>query len=176
MGMLWYPEGFEIIVDNPGYGQVFIRGDHGEWERDLAGGDVGAFLTQLTARALGTAPRDQASSLVPAFITAAAARELLPAVQHAVILAGSGTDKYERLFPEDDAGPTEPLCERCLEGSVFSGNPLDSAWCQKYGHTPFGEREGTTWQAAQESYNWHRERWERLRRREATGGGADGSR
>lgn len=48
MGMLWYPEGFEIIVDNPGYGQVFIRGDHGEWERDLAGGDVGAFLTQLT--------------------------------------------------------------------------------------------------------------------------------
>lgn len=167
MGMLWYPEGFEIAVDNPGYGQVSIRGDHGEWSQDLAGGDVGAFLAQLTARALGTAPGGEEASLLPAFITTATARELLPAVQQAVILAGAGTDKYERLFPDPDEGPPAPLCAKCWEGSYFSGYPLGSTSCQEYGHHPFGVREGLSWEAARESYNWHRARWERHRRGEA---------
>lgn len=165
MSTLWYTEGFEIAVDNPGYGQLSIRGDHGEWTLELAGGDVGAFLAQLTARALNT-PSDESGSspLLPAFITAAAARELLPAVQRAVILAGSGTDKYERLFPDDEDGPAAPLCATCWEGSYFSGYPLGSDWCQQHGHRPFGMHEDLSWQAAQESYNWHRARWERRRR------------
>lgn len=166
MRMLWYPEGFEIMVDNPGFGQVFIRGDHGEWSHELAGGDVGAFLSQLTARVLGTAP-DKGVSLVPALISAATARVLLPAVQQAVILAGSGTDKYERLFPDEDESPANPLCGTCWEGSYFSGYPLGSTSCQEYGHHPFGVREGLSWQAAQESHDWHRARWERRRRVEA---------
>lgn len=168
MSMLWYPEGFEIVVDNPGFGQVFIRGDHGEWSHELAGGDVGTFLTQLTVRALGTESGGEGSSLLPAFISAATARVLLPAVQQAVILAGSGTDKYERLFPDEDDGPANPLCATCWEGSYFSGYPLGSTSCREYGHHPFGVREGLSWQAAQESHDWWRARWERRRRTDAS--------
>lgn len=169
MSTSWFPDGFELHVENPGHGTMLILGDHGDWETELTGAELGQFLADVTARALGTEDQEAEhnadwKSSAPPFITAAAARRLLPSLQRAVILAGSGTDKFERLFVDPEDKPPAPLCAQCWEGSYYSGYPLGSSSCDQYGHTPFGFGDRTKWETAQQRAENGRQWWDTRRR------------
>ena len=175
MSMSWYPghdtgEGWEIAADNPGYGTLWIRtigSDLPEWEADLAAVDVGTFLEVLTAHALSDDAGDPLAGVVeapaplPFWLSPGQARQLLPAFQKAVLLAGSGTDRYERLLPDDDAPPAEPLCVTCGKGTGYTAGETRSEWCEQYGHTPFGQTD-IGWDAAVQLHAGRRAWWEKM--------------
>lgn len=174
MSMLFYPGGWELAVDNPGYGELHVRAltdpydaeplVKEEWRRELRGPKVGEFLTAVTAQALGGTPGKVGYEDLPRFLTAAVARELLPALQSATLLALAGTDRYERTFPADrDHYPAAPLCVRCNLGSDYAGVPATSDWCEQYGHTAFGTY--PRWETAQEAYQLDLDRWKRAEER-----------
>lgn len=170
MSMYFYPcVEFEIAVDNPGYGTLWIRAigpDMPEWQHDLAGTDLGQLLTEVTGLATGLAPtgrRPETAALVPVWLDERLARLLLPGLQKAVVLAGAGTDRYEQLLVDEDESPPEPLCVDCGEGSPFHQAVTVSERCTEHGHTPFGHREHTTWDAAQRLYASNRKWWETRR-------------
>ncbi len=174
MSMSWYPghdtaEGWEISVDNPGHGTLWIRTlgeDLPEWESDLRGAELTSFLAALTALvldesaalALGSTP----TGGLPRFMNATRARRLLPAFQKAVLLAAAGSDRYERLAPDEDDAPAEPLCVNCHKGSPYAATETWSEWCQTYGHTPFGQN-GGRWDLAVELHAHAVDRWKRMR-------------
>jgi hypothetical protein len=177
MSMLFYPDGWEIAVDNPGYGELFIRAlidpydcaplVKQEWGREFHGSKVGEFLAAVSAKALGGIPGRVGYEQLPRFITAEVARQLLPALQSATLLALAGTDRYERIFPDSrDHYPAAPLCVRCNLGSDYTSVPTASKWCEQYGHRAFGSY--SRWQTAQEAYQLDIDRWKRAesRRRE----------
>lgn len=161
MSAAWYPtvdrveSAFEIAVDDPGYGYLYIRalGDDlglGDWSTTLAGEQLGAWLTVLTARALCTTgeydsrfrieERGEARGRdgVPSWVTSAIARDLLPAFQSAVLLAAAGTEKHERILVDEDDRPPEVICARCDVASPYAEADATSAWCDEHGHRPFG--------------------------------------
>src|SRR5438045_568686 len=112
MGMSWYPTNWEIDVENPGYGELFLRAAHEDqdaWEATFLGPQIGALLDAVTELALGLEPapgRIDALALPP-MLTAAAARTILPALQHAAVLAAAGGDVFERTFPDPEEPPAE---------------------------------------------------------------------
>jgi hypothetical protein len=174
--MIFCPPGFDLYVDNPGYGEVIVLAvaDPDEstplvdqdWTLSLYGPEIGEFLTQVTGRALGTNPTPSGGIRLPEFLTAAVARTLLPALQEAVVLAVAGTDRYERTFPDPGEHPPAPLCVHCNLGTYFTPGALRSAWCDEYGHRAYGvstER----WETAQEIHQIRAEAWQRDRRRTA---------
>lgn len=167
--MSWYPEGFELYVDNPRYGELVVRAtaDQERWEATFDGAELGTFLHRVTERALGLdpAPPLPGDRPLPAALTAEAARTILPALQRAVVLAAAGTDAFERTFPDPDAGPCEPYCVDCGEGSGFSGATTISARCLEYGHHAYGMGTTTTWESAQQRYQLARQRWDEHRGR-----------
>jgi hypothetical protein len=178
MSMIFYPDGWEIAVDNPGHGELHVRALSNpydceplvdqEWRRELHGPKVGQFLAAVTAKALGGTPGKVGYEELPRFLTAQVARDLLPALQSATLLALAGTDRYERTFPgERDHYPAEPLCVRCNLGSDYSSVPTTSEWCEQYGHQAFGTS-APRWEHAQEMYQLDLDRWKRAeaRRRE----------
>lgn len=179
MSMMFYPDGWELAVDNPGHGELFVRAltnpydaeplvDE-EWRREFHGRRVGQFLAAVTAKALGGAPGKVGYEELPHFLTAQVARSMLPALQSAVLLALAGTDRYERTFPDDgEHYPPAPLCVRCNLGSDYASAPTTSSWCEQYGHSPFGTALDR-WESAQEAYQLDLDRWKRAdaRRREA---------
>ncbi len=118
-------------------------------------------LTELALQ--GTAGDPVTVECLPKPLTAGAARRLLPAFQKAAVLATSGTDRYERIFTDNEDPPAEPLCCVCNEGTQFTPGPTVSEWCQTYGHLPYGEYHGTSWDRAQERYAWRRRLWDRAR-------------
>lgn len=177
MSMIFYPDGWELAVDNPGYGELLIRTLTNpydskplvkqEWSREFRGPKLGQFLTAVTAQALGGTPGKVGYEELPRFLTAEVARQLLPALQSAVLLALAGTDRYERTFPDEGERPATPLCVRCNLGSDYtSSEGTTSPWCEQYGHTAFGTY--PRWDTAQEAYQLDLDRWEReqARRRE----------
>ena len=170
MSMAIYRPGMELYVDNPGYGELIVVAPahpydgrplvDQDWTLSLYGPEIGEFLSEVTGRALGADPQDSGGMRLPAFVTAAVARTLLPALQEAVLLAVAGTDRYDRTFPDQDEPPSRPLCVRCNLGTAFSPGALPSTWCDRYGHRPYGvvtER----WDTAQEIHQLHVERWQR---------------
>ena len=172
MSALFNVPGWELDVDNPGYGELTIAAltdPHDreplvtqEWRRELNGPNLGAFLAAVTAQALGGTPGAFGFDNLPRFLTAAVARELLPALQAAALLALAGTDRYERVYPDGER-PAEPLCARCHTGSDYTTVASMSSWCAEHGHRPFGTR--LTWDEAQSMYRWDLERWERAQAR-----------
>lgn len=177
MSMIFYPDGWELAVDNPGYGELLVRALTNpydceplvteEWSRDFYGPKVGQFLAAVTAQALGGTPGKVGYEALPKFLTPAVARDLLPALQSATLLALAGSDRYERIFPEADESPAEPLCVRCNLGSPYSSVPIASEWCEQHGHRAFGTS-APRWEHAQEMYQLDLDRWKRAeaRRRE----------
>ena len=176
MSMLFYPGAWELAVDDPGHGSMLVRAlanpydavplvDR-EWSREFYGPRVGEFLTAVTARALGGEPGRVGYETLPWFVTAAVARELLPSLQSAVLLALAGTDRFERVFPDRDERPADPLCARCNLGSIYTSVPIESAWCAEYGHRAFGTAVDR-WESAQEVHRMHLDRWERAQARDA---------
>ncbi|WP_432976763.1 hypothetical protein [Dactylosporangium sp. CA-233914] len=180
MGMIFYPAGFELYVDNPGYGELFVVAStepfpgeplvHEEWQFDLYGTDLGQFLAQIIDRALDTDPVRPGGIRLPTFITGAVAAVLLPALQRATILAIGGSDRYERTFPDTDEAPAGPLCVRCNLGTGYSPGALPSTWCEQHGHRAYGVR-SRRWELARRAHDhdlamW---KWERARERERAG-------
>jgi hypothetical protein len=178
MSMYFYPDGWELAVDNPGFGELHVRAltspydaeplvDE-EWRREFHGPKLGQFLTAVTAKALGDTPGKVGYEELPRFLTAEVARRMLPDLQSAVLLALAGTDRFERTFPDNDEHrPAEPLCVRCNLGSDYTSVPTSSDWCEQYGHRAFGIA-SDRWEFAQEMYQLDLQRWERAeaRRRE----------
>ena len=177
MSMVFYPDGWELAVENPGYGELFVRAltkpydceplVTEEWSREFRGPKVGEFLAAVTALALGGTPGKVGYEELPRFVTAEVARKLLPALQSATLLALAGTDRYERIFPgERDHYPVAPLCVRCNLGSDYTSVPTTSQWCEQHGHRAFGSY--PKWESAQEAYQFDLDRWKRAeaRRRE----------
>jgi hypothetical protein len=164
MSMSWYPGDWEIYVDNPGYGEIFVRERNGKWERELVGEDIADFLADVTAIALDLTPRPGQRL---SGVTNTTAREVLPALQRAVILAAAAGDRFERLFRDEDEPPQEPLCVRCNEGTCYSDVALPSKQCDRFGHAPFGMGAETKWERAQAAHAIQLERWERQRERDA---------
>lgn len=165
MSATWYAAGFEVTVDNPGHGTAHITatsengyGSTGEWQKALAGHEVGDFLAAVTARALGT-DSERTRRILPSLMTAARAGQLLPALQAAVVLAAAGTDRAERIYPDDGAPPTEPLCIHCNEGSPYHQVVIISEHCAEYGHRAFGKHDAD-WDREQERYARDRRWWD----------------
>lgn len=172
--MIFYPGGWELAVDNPGYGELLVRAltnpydceplVKDEWSREFRGPKVGDFLAAVTAHALGGTPGKVGYEELPKFLTPAVARDLLPALQSATLLALTGTDRYERIFPADrDQYPAAPLCVRCNLGSDYASVPSTSQWCEQYGHRAFGSY--PKWETAQEAYQLELDRWKRAEAR-----------
>jgi hypothetical protein len=175
--MIFYPDGWELAVENPGYGELLVRAltnpydceplVNEEWSRELRGPKVGEFLASVTTQALGGTPGKVGYEELPRFLTADVARKMLPALQSATLLALAGTDRYERIFPADrDHYPAAPLCVRCNLGSDYTSVPTTSQWCEQHGHRAFGSY--PRWETAQEAYQLDLDRWKRAeeRRRE----------
>lgn len=159
MGMIWFRETFEIHVENPGYGELYLASNDQEGGgRTLAGDQLGRLLTAFTHYALTGARPETDANLIPANVTLDEARETLTVVQQAVILASAGTDRFERIYPDGEASPAPPLCESCSHGTDFSAVETHSEWCDEYGHTPFGFPAVTSWEQAQA---WHKDRSDR---------------
>lgn len=151
------------------------------WQRDLHGAEIGEFLDKLTEQALtpdpGPAPVPgsllrpatpviAAGMQLPAFLKPAVARVLLPVFQKASFLAIAGTDRYDRTFPDPDDGPRPPYCARCNLGTIYTPDAMESAWCQEYGHIPFGTADRTSWAASTAHYERRRRWWEDDQQRE----------
>lgn len=187
---------FEMWVDDPGYGYLWMRlvelralqyvglDDEG-WEIALAGAQLGEWLRELTTRALcvtgeydsswgirdrlGHRRRDQ----VPHWVTSHVARSLLPAFQKAVLLATAGTDRFEQTCVDEDDAPQPPICVRCDVDRIWASAVATSVYCDEHGHTPFGMvgRAGgvvrpISWETALECRADERARWDRERERE----------
>ncbi len=178
MSITFFPAGLEIDVRNPGYGEIYIaaprnpyRGERllpeSEWSTVLLGPAIGTFLQEVTTRALaspeGRADDDPGDETLPSFITTPVARQLLPHLQQAVVLATAGSDRFDRIFPEDDR-PQRPLCAYCHEGSMSTSAKTISPWCTEHGHQAFGIDTDTTWGLAQVNYKHEREQWDRRKR------------
>lgn len=169
MGAMWFPDGWELDVPNPGYGELMVyaptRPYSGrplvdeDWSTTLNGEDMGKFLRLVTARALEIEP--PMPDDLPAFITVAVARGLLPALQMAVALAMAGGERYDRTFRDSDEAPHEPYCALCGEGTYYTPGALPSTWCDQYGHTAYGMRVGVKWETAQDIQKSRREWWDR---------------
>lgn len=142
MSSCFYPTPeFEIAVDDPGYGYVYVCGYGWDWRR-LGGADLGRFLAAVTALALGAAPAGRG---VPPEMTRDDAVEVLPSLQSSVLLAASGTDRFDIITGVEDA--PEQLCVHCDEGTCYTKG-RDSGGCQ--GHAPFGARwDGQRWKSAE---------------------------
>jgi hypothetical protein len=175
MSMIFCPAGWELAVDNPGYGALNIRAltdpydakplVKEEWSRDFYGPKLGQFLNAVTAIALGGTPGKVGFEDLPAFITATVARDLLPALQHATLLALAGTDRFERTFPDTEERPAKPLCVRCNLGSDYTATPTTSEWCEQHGHRAFGTA-GERWEHAQELHELAVQSWQRAQDRQ----------
>jgi hypothetical protein len=173
--MIFYPDGWELAVDNPGFGELIVIADqelsprliNGQWRQELYGAAIGAFLDQVTNRALGLDDGEHSGTPLPRFLSPELARAVLPALQKAVLLATAGTDRFEKTFPDPDEAPQKPICVRCNIGSPYTSEVATSEWCEQYGHRPFGAS-ASRWEHAQEMYQLALDRWKRAeaRRRE----------
>lgn len=175
MSASFFPPGWALDVPNPGYGEIFIAADRNpfqgeplvaeDWTDTLVGPEIGVFVAKITTRAFEPDTDDSATDL-PSFVTPAAARQLLPALIRAVALAVGGTDRFERTFHDESEPPDNPLCERCGLGTYFTPGALPSKYCEEYGHQPYGYGGNVTWDRAQQSYQWAKERWDRRKQLE----------
>ncbi|MCK6210545.1 hypothetical protein KZX45_08315 [Georgenia sp. EYE_87] len=158
MSTYWFRAEYSIMLDDPGYGTLEIDHEGTEWHVRLAGEQLGRFLAAITACALGTAVGDEGRSLLPWFLTAADARELLPALQQAAIAAAAGSDKLERLYPDAGAPPQGPICVRCGAGFfTYPETGIFCGACLRLGHKPFGT--DASWERAQQTYEAERTYW-----------------
>lgn len=175
MSTTWYPPGMEIYVDNPGYGELGVLARANpydspalvteEWHQELYGPQIGEFLDRVTDRAIGTDQKRPGYIVLPKFLTEKVARNILPALQRATILATAGTDKFDRTYhQEPDEAPHAPLCVRCGLGTFYTPGAMPSQWCEQYGHKPYGTAT-TRWDFAQEMHDLDYARWERARER-----------
>lgn len=168
MGTTWYPnDDVEIDVADPGSGRIGVHRVEDRdpqaklTERILAGHEIGQTLRALTAAATAdasSAGRHDVDGLWP--MTSGQARDLLPSFQMAVLVAAAGSDRAERIYdPPDPDEPRRPICDNCDEGRRDSAaSPHPNPWCERYGHSPFGEPASNkgAWERAQRRYAEHR--------------------
>lgn len=163
----------EIHVDDPGHGYIHVihypptrhRINPGaRVTRTLAGRELWQALESLTELAVGSPGRGRPLTADPTrgvvtglwSMTVDQARELLPALQTAVVYAAAGSDRAERLTED---GPHDVLCVNCTEGSGYT--PPEP--CTRHGHSPFGYPYGVGWDAAQR-WQDRTNRWIQTRR------------
>jgi hypothetical protein len=103
---------------------------------------------------------------LPPFMKPHVARALLPVFQKAVVLAVGGSERYDRVLPDQDGSPQPPFCVRCDLGTFYTPGAMPNTWCEQYGHTPFGTADGTSWEAATAHYERRRRWWDQDRERE----------
>lgn len=158
-------EVFEIDVPDPGHGRVAVRRLNHRFDRTAAGAHeageyAGAAMADLldvvAGLATGTVNGDQAvarSSMGRSLVVARdEAPALLRQLQKAVALAMGGEDRYERVWVDDHVGGLETLCVDCRGGALAVGSDAVSAFCDEYGHHPFGVVSDTSWQVARERH------------------------
>lgn len=104
--------------------------------------------TDVARHAVGEA----ATTPLPPFLTVRHARQLLPPLTRATLLAAAATERFDRLYPDPGDPPAEPLCAGCGLGSPYEGAVALNMWCEQHGHRPFGEPSGTTWAVATARY------------------------
>lgn len=151
MSVTYYagPDGhgqIELAVDDPGHGYLHAR-VYGGASTDMtlvAGARMAEMLADITAAVLS----DESSAWVRGLglLTAEQCRALLPVAQEAITLAVGGTDRYERVYVDQEGvGKLPPLCVNCNEGSGFSGMVTISSQCVEYGHHPYGAGPDARW-------------------------------
>lgn len=173
MAIYFYPQGFDdqvaIDVDNPGAGFFCVfksdSASGAQREFTIAGYEIGRTLRDLTNRALcSDADLFGREPIIGLWsMTVSEARQLLPAMQSAIIHAVSGTDRAERTIDEEPDEPDHPLCCNCETNVVWSSaNPSPNPWCEQHGHTLFGNPNAyggrRVWDRATREYEQARER------------------
>lgn len=147
----------EMIIDvpNPGYGAIdFDDGVDEHRVIPIVGARLGLFLAAITTAVLEDAAPNLTGIIgARCTISARQARQLLPSLQRAIILATAGTDRYEIVVTDPDVDEPEPLCVNCNEGSPYHQQVTISARCTDHGHTPFGQFDGTSWEKAIARHN-----------------------
>lgn len=153
MSMTFYagaegPGQIELAVDDPGHGYLHVRVLGVEaGAAVVAGARLAEMLSDVTAAAIGTEPSAWVRGL--GLLSGEQCRALLLQAQKAVVLATAGTDRYDRVYVDEDAvGPLGQLCVDCNQGSDFSGQVSISSRCVEFGHHPFGVGPGTRWNDA----------------------------
>lgn len=128
------------------------------------GGEIGTVLDGLTELALqGTAGDPVTVECLPKPLTAGAARACCRRSkrpqysQPAEPTATSASSPTTRIRRPNRCAPC------ATRGTQFTPGPTVSEWCQTYGHLPYGEYHGTSWDRAQERYAWRRRLWDRAR-------------
>ncbi|GAA3513975.1 hypothetical protein [Georgenia daeguensis] len=109
MSYYWFRGDYTISLDDPGYGVLEVSHDGTGWYVRLTGKRLGRFPAALTFRALGAEDNEMEQRLLPQRLSVAEARELLPALQLGIIAAASGSEKFERLFPDAEGPPQGPI-------------------------------------------------------------------
>jgi hypothetical protein len=135
----------EVAVDDPGHGYVHVRVIGGVLDGDtqVSGSRMAEMLSDVTAAALdGESP---AWVRGIGRLSGAQCRALLPQLQKAIALAIVGTDRYERVFVNEEHGPLPQLCASCGEGSGFTDQVTISSRCVEFGHRPFGVGPDARW-------------------------------
>lgn len=145
-----------LHVDDPGHGTVLVCGFHRDGDREhrcdyddkrLRGSDLGKVLEQLTDLATSDA-RDISRVHRLGAMTVGEARLLLPSFQRAVVLAASGSNRYEAVLEEPGAAPE--FCTTCGQGEIYMTSecrtpqrPQASCartdWCDTHGHSWFAD-------------------------------------
>jgi hypothetical protein len=138
----------ELAVDDPGHGYLHVRVLYSGHEgATVAGARMAEMLSDITAAVLGNETSAWVRGL--GLLSGAQCRALLPQAQKAVTLAAAGTDRYDRIFVDDDSSaPTLQLCVDCNEGSGFSDQVTISSRCIEFGHHPFGAGPSAQWTGA----------------------------
>lgn len=104
MSRHWFPDGFELDVDDAGSGDMFIWSTDLDrrWQQQLHGSQIGVMLGEVTARALLVEGEvvlfgPAVSTLLPSWVSPRLARRLLPALQEAVVLAIGGVERFDEV-------------------------------------------------------------------------------
>lgn len=176
MSTTWFPPGWILDVDNPGYGELAIYAPTQpltepavvtkDWATTLYGPQLGDFLDAVTRQAIHTDDTRPGAHPLPAFLTPKVARGLLPRLQQAVLLAVAGGDRFDRTYPDRDDPPPRPLCVRCATGTLFTTESTHSTWCDQYGHRAYGVVTHS-WEYAHELHERRLRRWESRRASES---------
>lgn len=166
MAASYFPtEHLSVHVPDPGFGYVEVVFAPADAQRygvphdvTLRGPEMMTALRSLTKLACN-GPLEPVAGIVDKLwsMTVGQAKLLLPALQEAILYAAAGSDRAERLTPDEEES-FRLMCATCRKGAFYS--EMD---CEQFGHVPFGY--AGNWQQAEvqvERDNQHAERMRQL--------------